>query len=520
MKNYLAILTLWVLSFGIFAQSIEIQDVKRSRFNGVKPIFSGEDMKVEGYYTYYMIEKGSNGDRLFEFALIDKEVKDAKKIQVTINKSSNINNTIFNGKYFLISWDDVKDKKMVFNTIATDGTIIANKEIPVEKRRLAASTVYASIDGEGFYIVSPQSSGASAIGYSIERVNNKLEQIWKVDDIPAKGSKEVEDLINLGDRFVIWENYCPNMNPNKVVPQLVAFNSKTSEQIYINDSFDGTHTGLYNRLRLDEDGSVLIGGSYVNGQKIKDVNNEGIYIKKLDPNGKEILYTKVSNSEKIQEVLKSTSKGFAIGSKDKVLVEDLIVDKEGNIVIISEMFSKNLNITPLAIQQTRDLISGGKSIGAPNNNDKSKYTLEIKDFILFKFNQKGELGEIKPISKEDYNKITVYNPYSSYGGMKLARTLREMGWFDYGFTTTNVDGKSIMVCKNNANPKRPEAFFYSLDENYAFKQINLKKMGNVNLDDAAVGYFDVLRGVTGNVVIAFFQGKLKKITIQSESLIE
>ncbi len=519
MKNLFMLVNLAMISITLMAQSIEIDNVKRSRFNGVNPIFTGKDMKVEGYYTYYMVEKQDKGVRTFEFSITNNNLTDVKKIQVDIHKWANINNTIYNGKNFLISWDDVKSKKMVFNIISIDGKTIAKREVTVEKRRLAASTVYACNDGSGFYILTPESPKGNIRGYSLEKVNNKLEKIWEKVDIPQKGAKEVEDLINAEDRLVIWENYSPTGNPNKITPQLVAIDSKTGETIYINECYDGVHTGLCNKLRLDNDGSVIIGGAYVKGQKIKNVNNEGIYIKKLDPNGKEILYTKIDNKEKIQHVLKETSKGFSIGSKDKVFIEDFMLDSEGNIIVISEMFSKNLNVTPLAIQQTRDLIAGGKAVGTPQKNEQ-KFSFEIKDFILFKFNQHGDLAEIKPISKEDYNKITVYSPYNGMGGMALARFMSNIGWFDYGYTTTLENGKRIMVCKNNARPKQPEVFFYSLDENYAQKKVNLKKLSKVNLDKASIGYFNALRAEKNNVTIAYYQGKLKKITLQQESITE
>ena len=202
--------------------------------------------------------------------------------------------------------------------------------------------------------------------------------------------------------------------------------------------------------------------------------------------------------------------------KNKVFVEDVIVNDD-NIIVISEMFRKNTNMTPKGIQQTRDLITG-KFVGwSDDSNDKVKYTFEIMDFVLFKFNKEGKLEEIKPISKEDYNKITCWNPYASMAGMDLAKALNRMGWFDYGFTED--DGNTeVMVCKNNASPRKPEVFMYTLDKSYAQKKVNLKKQAKLDLDKGKVGYFDVLRNSNGKIAVAYYQPKLQKITIDLESL--
>ncbi|MFB1003799.1 MAG: hypothetical protein QMC70_06655, partial [Bacteroidia bacterium] len=55
-----------------FAQSIQIDDVKGRRFTGVKTILADDGETVSGYYTYYLVEKGSKGMRTLEFSIIDK----------------------------------------------------------------------------------------------------------------------------------------------------------------------------------------------------------------------------------------------------------------------------------------------------------------------------------------------------------------------------------------------------------------------------------------------------------------
>lgn len=527
MKKVGSILLILFIALSINAQFIQIEDVGGRRFNGVKPILTGESQAVSGYYTYYMLEKEQKGVRTIEFSIVDKELTNVTKTQISMHRTAVVNNTVFNGNFMLISYDDKKNKQVKLNLIDKTGKIVMDKALPAEKRYLTKSVIYADATGEGFYIVTP-SKGKKVMGYAIEKVDNQLEQVWRIEEVPVKGSKSIEDLINNKDRFIIWENNSPSLNQKIIKPALVCYDAKTGQKIYTKDGYDGMSTILYNKLRIDEDGSVYAGGAYVDGEKTKSVNSAGIYLLKLNVDGKEVLYNKVNNAEKIQAALKGISDGFTIGSKEKVFVEDVIVDGE-YIYIISEMFRKNFNATPVGVQWARDRITG-KYIGSKNEDDKpTKAVFEIMDFILFKFSQEGKLIEIKPIAKAKKLKITCWNQYASMGGMRLARTLKEVGWFDYAFVEKDVNGQLVMICKDNAEAEKgqkglvgmaldkgPQVFSYTLGEDYAQKTINLKQQGKVDLEQGRVSYFNTLRNSQGKIALVYFQRELNKVSISLE----
>ena len=101
------------------SQSIQIDEVRGMRFSGVQPIMSDNGESVAGYYTYYLADKGEKGMRTLEFCIIDKGVFQLKLNCINLL----INNTVFNGKNFLISYDDRKNKQIVFTTIDLEGNI-------------------------------------------------------------------------------------------------------------------------------------------------------------------------------------------------------------------------------------------------------------------------------------------------------------------------------------------------------------------------------------------------------------
>jgi hypothetical protein len=134
MKKYLLLFVILLWKGVSFAQILEFDDISKRDFNGV---FAIKDQKenVMGYYTYYELERGSKGMRLYEFAFTDKNLGAVKKYSLEIHKNAEINNVVFNDQYLLISYDDIKNKKIVFTTISTEGEKIGYKEYDVAKRK-------------------------------------------------------------------------------------------------------------------------------------------------------------------------------------------------------------------------------------------------------------------------------------------------------------------------------------------------------------------------------------------------
>ena len=174
-KLILLFLILFVTKQTAFSQIIEFEDISDRDFNGVFAI-KDQNENVTGYYTYYEIDKESKGMRLYEFAFTEKELGAVKKYKLSIHKKAEINNVVFNDKYLLISYDDIKNKKIVFTTISTEGEEIGRKEYEVAKRKNVEGDFYPSA-GDGFYFVKPNIVKRRT-GYILEKYDNNLEVVW------------------------------------------------------------------------------------------------------------------------------------------------------------------------------------------------------------------------------------------------------------------------------------------------------------------------------------------------------
>lgn len=507
-----------MFSTSIFAQTAQVENIKASRFSGIRTILSPEDESVVGYYTHYMASRDGKGLRTYEFSFIDNEISKVTKAEIQLHVRSSIKQTVFNGQYFYVSYDDYKNKENVSHLLDKNGKIVKTSKVPNEKNREPVHGVYAS-KGDGFYIVKHKRIKGTNYGYTVTKVDNNLKELWHVENVPEKGGKRVADIVSVEDRFVIWEQFSPKGRVFK--PVILCYDAKTGKKIYSRDGYDGESTIMYNEIRFEDNGDVTFGGGYINGEKMKGANIGGVYLLRLDAKGKDVLYTKTDMKTEIQPVLKATNKGFSLGSKDKVLVEDIILEGD-NIYVISEMFKKNILMVPNGIQKPRDIITG-KYIGDISSynpkEDGVRFTMEIMDYIIFKYNSKGKLEEIKTIPKTKHNKITVYPPYSGYYGMALARTLSAMGWFDYSFTGMDASGtKKVLVSKDNAHPRRPEVFMYTFDDKYTKNKINLKQESKIDLEKGNVSYFNVLRAKAGKIAVVYYQRKLRTMTMNLENI--
>lgn len=523
MKKFVLLFVLILLFKGAsFSQILEFEDISNRDFNGV---FAIKDQKenVMGYYTYYEVDKESKGMRLYEFTFTDKNMGEVKKYSLSIHKKAEINTVVFNDKYLLISYDDIKNKKIVFTTISTSGEKIGYKEYEVAKRRNVEGDFYPS-EGDGFYLVKPNIVKGRT-GYIFQKYDNNLEELWSQEIMPEPKSKiaylSVEDILVSKDRIVIAQNTGLSMKKYRL--NIIGYDAKSGSKAFDYETYDGMATPVYNAMNFEDNGDLLISGTYEDKDYISEINYDGVYILKLSNEGKKLMFTKVSYKEKIQSVLKETSRSNGLGSKDKLFLEEVIHEGDAY-YIIGEMFKKNYQASNMGgvfalAQGIRD-VATGKYIGWSNSNSNAPtYTFEIMDYIIIKFDEQGNYMETTSLLKEKYNKISVYYPYNLMGGLRMARTMSYFGWFDFGFVSKSpLDGKNIIICSDQAT-RKPDVYFYELDNQFRKTTINLKQRVKVMLDDEArVNYFRVLKNTDDKVAVVYYQRKIKKVSITLEDI--
>ncbi len=452
MKYLFFIVMFFVIGFFSFGQETEITDVKKRNFRGVSPIMNEQTNECRGYYTYYLDEKVGKGEFRFVIRIYDLDLKLIKETPIVMAKRTTLEGSTFNGEDFLFVFRNIKDRASVYITVDSKGNRINEIQIPDSKRRLGSAQVYPAEDG--FFIVKPVKE--KKYGYTVLKYDRDLDQKWERKFMPTKGYAAVEAVETGGDRIILIQVVGKGMFSKNMIGEVLCLDNNSGDILYNHPLFDGEVTCIPSSFLIDKDKNVVTGGMYFKGEKWDAKNSDGIFFLKLSPDGKQLAYTKDAWDAGIQKLIKeNTTVRFAIGSRPKVLFEDIVQAPDGSYQIISETFRKSLQMINIKL---KDGITG-RYIGNINDHrlkagtsgqqpDGKPMNFEILDFIVFNYGADGVLSDLNIIEKPHTN-ITCYKPYHRYRGLRLAIMVKEMGWFNYGFTHIEKGSdKKVLVSSN------------------------------------------------------------------------
>ncbi|MDH5380511.1 MAG: hypothetical protein OEW75_06655 [Cyclobacteriaceae bacterium] len=512
MKNLIfKIITLVLISgfsFGLFAQTATIEDVRRREFRGISPILNESNNLVEGYYSFYITAKESKGMRNFVFALFDKNLKLIKNTSISITKRSMMDASSYNGKYFLFVFNDPLKKSIYYITVDRKGNIIKRVDETADKIRLATSDVYAADDG--FFLIKPIKEKKN--GYEIEKVDEQLNIQWNKKFVPEKGIISVEAIESSGDKIFVIQKVAPSiLNQKSSKGELVCLASNSGDILFNYPLFDGTVTCQPSSFLIDKDKNIVVGGMYFDGERWDNVNSDGIFFLSLNELGEKVAFSTMSWKDGLQYSLKDTEGSLRIGSKPKVIFHEITQYKDGSYQVIGETFQKNLNLLPRGIADVRSAITG-LYIGDMSEQGMIT-TLEIMDFILFNFSTEGKITSLYNLPKEN-TKVYLYPPYTTAGGLYLAKLLKAYGMFNFGFTikrNNNGEDQNLLVSRNLTKK----------DRNIRIQNLDPKKRSeeiNIPLEKKWVkGYIGVAPNTDNKICIYFYNQKEKKVSLKLES---
>ncbi|PLW92930.1 MAG: hypothetical protein C0592_08230 [Marinilabiliales bacterium] len=443
MRKLLLLFVSVLFSTTIFAQTAEIENVRKREFRGVYPIINKSTNEVKGYYTFYVNEKIGGGMIEFNIRIYDPELELVKETPITITKRSQVDGAEYNGQDFLFLFNDVMKKTLTYVTVDQEGEIITQESVKEEKYAGTTADVFTANDG--FYIVKPFKD--KKWGYKIRKIDNELNELWEVERTVEKGMIFVEAVESGNGRIIIIEVKKKALLSAKAQANILCLDDETGDEIYSYSLFDGTDICMPTAFLIDENLNVVTGGMYFEGEKWDAVNSDGIFFLKLDAEGEQISFAKYDWDKNIQSILKSTIKNdFRMGSKPKVIFHEIVEMEGGEYRIIGETFTKNYQMISSGL---KDAITG-RFIGDinSNSNNNKPYTFEILDFVLFKFNNDADMLDVVLIPK-DHTKISCYPPYNGMGGIRLAKAVKDFGFFNYAFVTTQEGSEEPLLVSAN-----------------------------------------------------------------------
>ncbi|MEM7299229.1 MAG: DUF6770 family protein [Bacteroidota bacterium] len=411
--------------------------------------------------------------------------------------------------------------------LTTEGDIqgqFASQYHAEQDGRTMPDVIPSEVDG-GYYILRPWRKSPSLIGayvgYEITKVDGTFNALWTKSFFPEKKKEGIflQKAETGFDRLVVIQSNMRSWIAQTMKnTEMVCFDSENGDELYRVSLYDETYTSLPNQINFDEQGNITLGGEYYAGTKIKVTGSEGVFAMKLDPAGDELGQNRSSWKEGIQRQMKRGN--ISLSGKNKVIFHDLISTEDGGFQLIGETFSKKqtmgsnsmagLGMRMLAraagmededaqkLNEAIDLknfiiaLASGRFIGDPLDlygKIQTPTILTIQDMLVFDYDDNLELTNVNKVQKA-YTKVYAYPPYTTIGGLRLAKIMNNFGFFDYSFTEKSFESGTQTMVYNSMMSKRPHIGVVDIEkgseaEPKQFVIKNLKKYGGFDAEAQA-----------------------------------
>ncbi len=508
----LSILTFLILLLGtsnLMSQDFKsIEDLKRKFFERVLTI-TGENDQVEGYVVYYMSEKQKKGVRTFAVQSYDLDLNEVALTTLDVTKATNILSTAFNGQNLCVILGDARKKTMKAVTYNIEGEQQGKLDWTLKKWYEADAEVYPS--QTGFYLF--RTLREKKTGFELLHLSNTLEQEWKKKFVPEKGYEGLLLAKSIEDKLVFIKEKGASNVSKKLTLDLITVNEKDGSIEGKFDLYDGKNTYIPSTVRFDKEGNSILGGMYFEGTKYKNTNSKGVFVMKTKADGKGKTKKSLPWKGEMQKYLaQSKSKGIRIDAKNKILFEDILVHSNG-IQLIGETFSKSV----IALLQVSDVIVG-------NNSGNERPTLfNIKDIMIFNFDNNLDFSNVQIISKKEVN-ISCYSPYSGMYGMKLAKNLQKLGYFNYRFAMKETpDSESFTLISTNQgdlfdNIKKGTRYSITqIEPDKMVPQETLRDIEPYN-DKSKIRSYGLLRNSGDKLLIYYYDPKFNAVRLYLDEI--
>lgn len=430
------------VTFSAQAQEVTLEGLSARSFTGVKTI------NGEFYYTFYFGEKTENkGMANFVLAIYDQDLKPVKTTDIEISKNSQLAASAFNGKYFLFIFADLNKNKRTMVSLDKGGNIIKQNVEEDVRAALLVPENYPDIHGvndEEFIVVRPEKD--KKFGYEIERMDKEFNSKWKKSFFPEKGIWSVEDSRLTNNALYLLRKEKPNaLMGDKYTYYVQGINTDNGDQLYSTALTNDDDGGFPNFIRVANDGTVATGGMYFNNGKYDEKNSDGLFFALIAKDGSVSKFSKTS-WKKVKDQIRGDFSSDLVGGKTKVLVEDIILKKDGNYMIIAETWRKSNDADNTGSGTLRKLggFGGGSSSSSSDSKDKG---FTVMDFALFNFDASGELTTIDKIEKTSKEAV-IKGSLASESGLAMAQALHKRKFFCYR-NTIEVDGIQYIMYKND-----------------------------------------------------------------------
>lgn len=487
------------LGFNASAQEVTFNDVKWSEFRYVRPI------KDRGYWVIYEGEKLKKGKKEYHLTFYDYDLNVIKEQVLTLSKSMVFLDGGFNGEFFytmFYEWIKGAPDGFTFYTFNKDGEEIAHKTLT---RKSFNYTVYSTAAypinvypaSDGFYAIFPIMKGAKG-GYDIIKFDESVKQEWRKTVMPKKGVQNVMTATDAHGQLAFIVSIRPKLLTRQYDWNVVLLSSQDGKEIY-NHELTDTKLRIAMSLYIEEDGSVIVGGNYIDGVKFKG-NPDGVFFAKIGTDGKRVNESLEPWEAGLGKKVKQNANKGLLSSKPFLMFQTVQESASGDYLVVGETFYNAASAAGMAANLISHALGG---------DTEAMIDLVIEDFVILQYD--GATGQLEAVSMINKFKSR-YTVSAEFAGFLGAFYLNQVGFFDYIYTQKDVNGNPVLVYIDRDKSARDQQ---GLDKSKSKTFLGFANIADVS--DVTVTKHSLTRRTAGDVVSEMLTGRPRLVEYVVES---
>lgn len=485
-----------------FAQERTLDHVKASKARGGGIIMKNNE--VAGYYSFYEVDKVDGKTRAFRMALLDNNLKDIGVIKLNRPKDSYMVESAFNGQAFMFFF--LNDKNVELETYDLNGKKLGAK-VYEDVSKWERMRVYAAVKmgetgevnqslfplGEDGFLKQGVGDGKKA-GYLLTAYNNDLSKRWETE-APAGGMIESLDVIAVTKDYIVGSLY--KQKGRMDMPDntfLALFDVHSGKKLWEKELTDGGRRMTVMNAFPEEgnDDLFLIGETFSPKDNVFKDKSQGMYCMRMGMDGTPKQTELLDWDKDIKPHVPADEKGRK--ELDRIFFHQVVRLNNGTIHCIGEEYKKVMGATGGIQITTEDML-----------------VIELGPDLKFK------QCSVFPKSK---GRTEFPLEYAALSASLLAKIVKQMGRFDYLFTTQDKAGDRYFC----------SFLDYARDKNDAGNKVgayigtivgdgkSAPTLDKYDVDEKGSTFFRVMAAKPGYVLMYEYHRKEKTINLHLEKV--
>jgi hypothetical protein len=474
-----------------------------------------QDGSAVGYSLIFESTKVTKGKTDWTIKTYDQDLQQIKDVKFSkpyrkFFVLDNAYNGVAIGYYFF----NYKEKKYELNSYDSDmkklGSFVSKEKIPKNQAKFIYSNFAAGmnstyrlypIPNKGF--VQTTLSGKFSFNFAFEGFDNKMKSKWKFNSEEIPGKIKTFIMNEVGEKYLIAiVNVNEKLLSRSFSSYLLILDVVTGKKISLiklnEKSGTDALTISYSTYLQSLDEILIIGEFFKPEDASGSGKSLGFYAKRINVDGKTISGKKFNWNNKFKDLISNAGKLSIEKDGYYHSVQDVKMDKDGNIYIVFEQFKRKINAIALAAK----IYTRNAGVNAAHG--------VLGNFVIAKLDNELKLNDVKFFTKEKSD-VELF-PGSDFLGLGLVGLqMKSFGKFDYMYAVSSSDSSSFEIHyinkeKDDGN-RTAQACVITKDAEGKFHKFKTEVT-------APKKTFNTLyRGKEGHILLSNYARKEKKLTL-------